>query len=262
MKKLIITILILTMVFTLTACGKTAEKFVLQESTTEVFFDGEVQMHLRTVYEYNETGTMTEMESYQDGELYATAVPTLNDKGLPTEVVYTGADGTVGEIMRYTYDEQGRAVKTEFLTDGTVTQYNENVYDSDDNLVSQTNYHAAIDMTTDFLFRYDTKGNRTERQVLRNSELVTRTVTEYDNKNRILKETTYIGNTDNIQTYVEYTYDDDTSTSTAITTAVSSDYSDSKTITTYDEYGNETMIEHFSDGELRQRIVQLWKQVG
>lgn len=176
MKKLLAVALVALMLLGITACGADSApeaKYVPNEVTVEIYFNGELQGAQKMEYTYDENWNTTEIATYYDGVLeMTTKLSGYSENGKPAEMTAVDASGQEGMSIRYTYDSEDRVIKQETVENDEVSQYTESTYDAIGNLATQTNYLAIVDMTTLFEYSYDRDGNRTETKTYRNGELV------------------------------------------------------------------------------------------
>jgi len=279
------TVGILLAVILLALCGchaKTeAPQFVNTACRQTFLKKGEVTGTDDFLYTRNDQGLVTDGERWSDGILTEQTHWEYDVWGNPVRITTVGTE--VQQISKYnnTLDEEGRILRQEEWTDGVLTSVREITYNRHGKEATHhvTSWHknGDLDGSSDYTMFYNRKGELTRQvHLLENGneyvweyqnglcvretsyEAQTHAVTyyweyTYDEKDRCTREARYTGD-GTLELYHEYVYDD--AARTKVRTCYFADgtadnYSDKYT---YDEHGNEIMLEKFRDGEIYWRI--------
>lgn len=237
----------------ISGCGiskKPAEKatWYLAEYTNELAFPGGTTQ--RIVYTYDDQWRMSTLKSYFNDDPAADMTYTYsNDNTVVTSK--DSVSGLTSEVHR-SFDHQGNIIKMEEYDNGTKTGVAYNEYNEKNQLISQisTYFDHPLLQKIEYRYTYDSQGNELEE----NQEMTytdgtistSRTVSQYDSRNRLTEVSQYTGDTLSY-TYL-YTYDDTANTQTRTTTEANS----GKLVYTYDDHGNLLTLEAFGpDGTLQ-----------
>lgn len=268
MKKLIAIVLSLVMLLALTACQqaeKNEDVYVRTESVIEIFSGDQLLSEVRTEYAYDAFGNTTEMFSYQNGQLYSSMkVAESDESGRPVRLTITDEYGIDGEEMYNYYNEAGELYKYEYKADGVITQSMEKTFDAQGRTATTVNKIPSTGTVTTMTYTYNEDGTLASRLMDVGSLGANLIVYEYDDQGREIKETTYEGKTtgDPVREYIESTYDDTARTCTEVITPVNGNSGAGTRVTTYDEAGNEILVESFNaEGELSIRTTSVWKKL-
>lgn len=258
MKKHIPLLPALVLLFSLTACGKPTEKenpYRMKTYTLDSYENGELVNRAECVYTYNDHGYLSQLQYYLDGELSHTQYNETDEFGNVTRTVTETTDGN-SSIMEYTLtlDEKHRVIHEETSqkdADGNTgdfsTSSTEITYDRHGNEIQRT-IHSILDGrsgTSWIDLTYDRDGNLIEKITRLNygTEGITKentrnySITKYEYTEGKLTRCESYNYKDELEEYEEYTYDETGLIQTALRYhADGSPYS--KTVTTFDEYGN------------------------
>ena len=255
MKKHIPLLLALVLLFSLTACGKPTEKenpYRMKTYTSDWYEDGELTSRTENIYIYNDNGFLSQILISENGTHTNTLIYETDEYGNTTCVTYKNADG--GSFVTdyvLTLDSNHRIIRQEqheTVADGTISaliSIREAAYDKKGNQ-TQTTFTRLEDnytMWTDYAYDHD--GNLIEEIIRWNNgtEGITKentrnySITKYEYTEGKLTRCESYNYKDELEEYEEYTYDETGLIQTALRYhADGSPYS--KTVTTFDEYGN------------------------
>lgn len=255
MKKHIPLLLALVLLFSLTACGKPTEKenpYRMKTYTSDWYEDGELTSRTENTYIYNDNGFLSQILISENGTHTNTLIYETDEYGNTTCVTYKNADG--GSFVTdyvLTLDSNHRIIRQEqheTVADGTISaliSIREAAYDKKGNQ-TQTTFTRLEDnytMWTDYAYDHD--GNLIEEIIRWNNgtEGITKentrnySITKYEYTEGKLTRCESYNYKDELEEYEEYTYDETGLIQTALRYhADGSPYS--KTVTTFDEYGN------------------------
>lgn len=232
-------------------------------------------------YQFNSQGLVTCLETYRDDTLFSRGTWEYDEFG--NIIHHTEEhDGIVKEyIYKIELDEEGHMLRQEIWLGDICIRFREITYNRQG---KETTHHVTawhedgeLDGAGDYTMSYNWKGEMTRQVHLRDQReecvweyqdglcirqtsyvLETGAVSDYweytyDEKDRCIREAHYHGD-GTLELYHEYIYDDAARTMTK--TRYNADgtmdkYSD---VYTYDEYGNEILLERFEDGVVYWRI--------
>lgn len=276
-------LLLAALVLTLPGCGEKAEesKFISTACRQEFLKDGIVTGTDDYFYTHNDQGLVTDGERYEDGILTEQTHWEYDEWKNPVRITTTGTE--VQQISEYknTLDKERHILRQEGWTDGVLTSVREITYNRHG---GETTHHVTawhqngeLDGSSDYTMTYNWKGELTRQVHLRDRgdeyvweyqnglcvretsyEAQTHAVTyyweyTYDEKDRCIREAKYAGD-GTLELYHEYVYDDEARTKTRtcyLADGTVDNYSD---VHTFDEYGNEILLEKLRDGEVYWRI--------
>lgn len=276
-------LLLAALVLMLPGCGEKAEEpqFVSTAVHQEFLNNEEVTGTDDYFYTRNGLGLVTDGERYEDGILTEQTHWEYDDWGNLLRVTTKGTDTL--EITEYknTLDKEGHILHQECWTNDVLTSVREITYNRHGKEATHhlTAWHqnGELDGSGDYTMTYNWKGELTRQVHLRDSgaeyvweyqnglsvretsyEAQTHAVTyyweyTYDEKDRCTREAKYAGD-GTLELYHEYVYDDEARTKTRtcyLSDGTVDNYSD---VYTYDEYGNEILLERLRDGEVYWRI--------
>ena len=232
-------------------------------------------------YTRNDQGLVTDGERWEDGLLTEQTHWDYDDWGNPVRITTKGT--MVNQISEYknALDEEGRILRREGWTNGALTSVREITYNRHGKEATHhvTAWHedGQLDGSGDYTMTYNWKGQLTRQVHLLASgaeyvweyqdglcvretsyEAESHAITyyweyTYDEKDRCIRETRYAGD-GTLELYHEYVYDEEARTKTRTcyyADGTADNYSD---VYSYDEYGNEVLLEKLRDGEVYWRI--------
>lgn len=256
-------------------------QFVSSACRQEFLNDGVVTGTDDYFYTRNQQGLVTDAERWEDGILTEQTHWDYDDWGNPIRITIKGSK--VNEISEYknTLDEEGRILRQECWTDGVLTTVREITYNRHG---QETTHHLTawhkdgqLDGSSDYTMTYNWKGQQTRQVHLRENgeeyvweyqdglcvretsyEAQTHAVTyyweyTYDEKDRCTREARYAGD-GTLELYHEYVYDEEARTKTRTCYDADGTADNHSDVYTYDEYGNEILLEKLRDGEVYWRI--------
>lgn len=256
MKKHIALLLALVLLFSLTACGKPAEKenpYRMKTYTIDYYQDGEPFSRTENTYIYNDNGFLSQILVSENGTLTNTLIYETDEYGNTTRITNEIADGVSSFVVDYvlTLDTDHRIIRQEQLeTDASgissvLISIREAAYDKQGNQ-TQTTFTRSEDNYTNWTdYVYDHNGNLIEEIHRWNNG--TKGITKENTRNYSIAKYEYTDGRltrcesynykNELEEYEEYTYDDTGLVQTKNRyEADGSPYS--KNVTTFDEYGN------------------------
>ena len=282
MRKLLISLLAVLILCSGCAAGEeTAPQFIRTYSHQDHLTNGVVTGTNDFYYQFNSQGLVTCLETYRDDTLFSRSTWEYDEFG---NIIHhtEEQDGTIKEYdYKIELDEAGRMLRQEIWLGDVRTRLREITYNRQGEEATHhvTAWHedGQLDGSGDYTMTYNWKGELTREVHLREPgdscvweyqdglcvrqtsyEAETHAITDYweytyDNKDRCIRESHHAGD-GTLELYHEYVYDD--AARTKVRTCYRADgtvdtYSDTYT---YDEHGNEIMLERFQDGEVYWRI--------
>ena len=268
----------------LSGCGANDEKpqFIHTSVCHEFLKDGTVTGTDDYFYTRNDQGLVICEERYQDGILFSRTEWEYDAHGNVIRVTEKQDSNVTTTEYRNTLDEKGQILRQETWKDGTRILLREITYDHRGNEVSHriTEWYDPREEAAEdhYTMTYNKKGELIRQELHRlfsgercvseykNGLCIRQTsyasesnaVTDqweysYDKQGRRTREARY-GETGDLKLYHEYVYDDTAHTMTRTCyygDGTVDNYSD---VSTYDEYGNEILLEKLRDGEVYWRI--------
>lgn len=283
MRKMIY-ILLAALVLMLAGCGEKVEdpKFISTACHHEFLKNGVVTGTDDFFYTCNSQGLVTDGERWQDGLLTEQTHWDYDDMGNPIRITTEGTDTAQISEYKNALDDKGRIIRQETWVNGSLSMLREITYnrqgkETSHHLTSWYDWQEEPDEQS-YTMTYDWKGNLS-KQVLNwgdNRGIVIweyrdglcihnttyeadgNTITEYweytyDQQDRCIRESRYDVK-GSLELYHEYVYDDAARTKTRtcyLADGTVDNYSD---VYTYDEYGNEILLEKIRNGEVYWRI--------
>lgn len=225
MKKVLALILVLTLAFSLAACGDDTpadtEKDGFSESTKDTE-KPDKNYRLDTVTTYNPDGSVNSVASYAydaegnniaitetgpDGSFYSKELYAYENGLKMTDACYRDEETNLSSTGEYSYDEQGNQIGyISYMADGTVGLRNVYEYDAQGHMVKLTQYSDDGSVFAAFTYTWD--GDNMTGFVAANSngEVETEAALSYDDRgNCVLAEYDF---GDGFAYTIAYTYDE------------------------------------------------------
>ncbi len=227
----IICILLTTLLLLMAGCSQTPEEDVTwyMKEDIRTFFGAQTT---RYVYEYNDDWSTGSITTYENGEMLGTITYEHTESGYITQ------DGDDVTEVIYTKDDAGNATHTENYLNGQLSSATDCTFDEKGNMLTYNTYFVEPDMHLHQETEYDARGNKI-RMTVDNGYATTVTEYSYDMQGRLTKES----NPDS-SSRTEYSYSDGGRVQTALSYGGNGDLT-GKSITTYDDYGNALLQEHY-----------------
>ncbi len=138
--------------------------------------------------------TFSSQRSYNGGNLI---------QKIATEDCTYGTDtDSTTDIYNYTYDENGRLITEEEITDSGSTYSTDYIYDTDGNLIKEINKYDNNTTSSSWNYVYDTNNNL----IKKTSSYGANTVYTYDTENRLIKEVYTVSLSPSNNTVTNYFY--------------------------------------------------------
>lgn len=274
----------LTVLLLLTGCAAKVdtESQFIRTSTKQTFLkNGEVTGTDEYYYTHNDQGLVTDSERYEDGILTEQSHWEYDEFGNVIRVTNEETEGLQITEYKNTLDDKGQIIQQETWHNGVLSTTREITYNSQG---KETHHFMTIwdegdePIGHNYRATYDWKGDPKE-EVMTWSDGRGLHVSEYED-GLVVRQTSYEAENDSVTDYWEYTYDDQNrcireahyegdGTMIRYYESVYDDAARTKTKTgyladgtadyyfdvyTYDEYGNQILLERYEDGEVYWRI--------
>ena len=289
MRKLLFTLLAVLILCSGCAAGEeTAPQFIRTYSHQDHLTNGVVTGTNDLIYQFNSQGLVTCLETYRDDTLFSRGTWEYDEFG---NIIHHSEEQD-GIIKAYDYklelDAAGRMLRQEVWLGDVRTRLREITYNRQG---EETTHHVTawhedgeLDGSGDYTMTYNWKGEMTKQVHLRDSgdqniqeyknglcirstsyAAETGAVTDYweytyDQKDRCIRESYYNGD-GTLKLQNEYVYDDIARTKTRTCHRADGTVDSYSDRYTYDEHGNEILLERFEDGELYWRIQNTYERL-
>jgi len=156
---------------------------------------------LHQSYEYDQTGNLTTIIYYHDGEEHSRDCSSYDDKGNNIIREQYDKDGELLEAETFEYNDNGEIIKIMFAYseyDEQIDEYKHhkktrlNKYDQNNRLISE----VYLDENYSLNYTYDEKGRVSETSRFENERVVERHIKKYDTDDHIIEEK-FISDIDN-----------------------------------------------------------------
>lgn len=247
MKRFYVTCLASLLMLTGCSFGKTEidNPLRIKSSRTEI---PESDTIIESVYTYNDKGNLDKIEDFRDGRSDCVLTFEYDSLGNIIRKCWVYGDGnrsTVEYIL--TINDNHQIVDQETITDGNKKEIQEFTYDKYGNTIEINNIHYSGTNTNviNSKYEYDRNGNIIKREILWDNDPSMGGTTTYHYENGCLIHEELLATAGWCKSYIDYSYDE----SGLIQTAM--EYNgkgslQSKTVTTYDQYGNVLRWEYYS----------------
>lgn len=274
-------------------CGCSAakepeQKFVVVACDYEYYDDGIVTRTERYSFTYNDAGFAVDSEHHEDGLLLSKESYEYDEFGNCVKIITESNDTVETSEFKYIMDDEGRVLRQETYRNGELCFVDEFTYDKKGNELTHdmTSYPKNEESdwrkyTKDYnqkgeLIRetlhwnfngtyiiWDYEDERCVRQTVYNTEnnqIEEYVVNTYDEKGNLIRESLY-GAADKLKRYTEYTWDETGRVRTRKDYSADGTLDSYSSVATFDVYGNEIMSERYYDGELYQKIYNVYEQL-
>jgi len=243
MKKRTALLLTILLLASLTACvqEKPAENpYRLKTHTIDLYRGGEHSSQMKFDYTYDGQGYLSQIVYYLNGDIADTQTYTTDEYGNIAKTVRENADGTVfTEENKLTLDDEHRIIRSETYSDKILSAITEMEYDWQGRQtllkIKRIAVHEGEDLTSQVESTYDSDGNVIREDTRWSDGNGGYTTHEYK-KGKLIRSENY-DNQDKLTAWTEYAYDKTGLVQTAQNYQTSG-IPGSKTISTFDEFGN------------------------
>ena len=157
-------------------------------------------------------------------------------------------------LLEKTYDENWNLLLSYITLNGNFASKVEYEYSEDFTVLTTKSTSAIYEPDTSKVIRtFDEKGQVIKAETYDGEQLMSTTEYTYDEKDRCIREARYAGD-GTLELYHEYVYDEKTRTKTRTCYYADGTADNHSDVYTYDEYGNEVLLEKLRDGEVYWRI--------
>lgn len=243
MKKWAALLLAVFLLASLTACAqeeKPENPCRLKTHTIDLYRGGEFSSQMKFDYTYNEQGYLSHIVYYLDGVIADTHTYTTDEYGNIVKTVRETSDGAVfTEENKLTLDDEHRIIRSETYSDKILSAITEMEYDWQGRQtllkIERIDVQEGENLTSWVESTYDSDGNVIREDTRWSDGNGGYTTHEYK-KGKLVRSENY-DNQDKLTAWTEYAYDNTGLVQTAQTHQTSG-IPGSKTISTFDEYGN------------------------
>ena len=243
MRRKISFLLAFVLLLSLTACvqeEKGENPYRLKTHTIDLYRGGEFSSQMKFDYTFDDQGYLSQIIYYLDGEVADTQTYTTDEYGNIVKTVRETSDGAVfTEENKLTLDDEHRIIRSETYSDKILRAITEMEYDWQGRQtllkIERINVHEGEDLTSWVESTYDSDGNVIREDTRWSDGNGGRTTYEYKN-GKLVRSENY-DKENKLTAWTEYAYDDTGLVQTAQTYQTNG-LPCSKTISTFDEYGN------------------------
>lgn len=237
MKKMIVLLLSLLLIFSLTACGQ-KENVQYYVTKRQLIHDtGDVNL---TTYQYNEDWKVIGTETLLNGNFASRVDYAYSEDGTVVTQNFTSATSAPSSTEHHSvYDENGNILESSSYHDGQLTGVSRYTYDKKGQEIKLEGFDPNGNLTTTITRSYDDRGNLLTIATDYGTR-VSRHEYTYNSNNQRLTTHTYINN--QLNSRVEYIWEDNSCFGTLYTpegTPIA------KTLSVQDKAGNLLMEESY-----------------